>query len=56
MRIGQLRFDLLERFQLGRRAAHDPHRFAAPFDRHLLAGLQRADVDLHRGAGCARAF
>ena len=48
VRVGQLRVDLLQRGQLLRACAHDPHRLAAPFDRHLLARLQRADVDLDR--------
>jgi hypothetical protein len=37
---------LLQRFDLFGRAAHDPHRLAAPFDRELLARLERADVHL----------
>jgi hypothetical protein len=49
--VGQLGVGLLERFQLLGRAAHDPHRLAAPFDGHLLARLEGADVHLHGGAG-----
>jgi hypothetical protein len=49
--VGHLRRQLLERRELLGRAAHDPHRLAAPFDGELLAGLERRDVHLHRRTG-----
>jgi hypothetical protein len=38
------------------RAVHDPHGFAAPFDRELLARRDAADVDLHWRTGRFRAL
>jgi hypothetical protein len=49
--IGHLRLGLLQRFQLLGRAAHDPHRLAAPFDGHLLARLQALMSTCTGGAG-----
>jgi hypothetical protein len=54
--VGQHRIELRKFGDLLRRAADDPDRLAPPFDRELLAGLQRAYVDFDRGTGGAGAF
>jgi hypothetical protein len=52
LRIGHRVIELGQGFQHLRRAVDDPHRFASPLDRHHLAGLEGADLDFDRRAGC----
>jgi hypothetical protein len=52
LRIGHRVIELGQRFEHVLAAVDDPHRLAAPLDGHHLTGLELADIDFNRRAGC----
>jgi hypothetical protein len=56
LRIGHLTIQLGQGGEHLRGPVDDPHRLAAPFDGHHLAGFQLADIDFYRSACCLGAL